>query len=65
MSFSAGWPARRPASRYRSMRGRNRWGSPPMMATIRGSPSRPARTKESGVPPTPTQMGSGFCSGRG
>jgi hypothetical protein len=33
--------------------------------TIRGSPSMPARTKDSGVPPTPTQIGSASCSGRG
>ena len=25
----------------------------------------PARIKELGVPPTPSQTGSGFCSGRG
>ena len=36
-----------------------------MIATISGSPSRPARTNDSGVPPTPTQIGSGSCSGRG
>lgn len=30
---------------------------PPMMATISGSPSVPARTNDAGVPPTPTQMG--------
>jgi hypothetical protein len=38
-------------------------GSPPIIATIRGSPSVPARTNDSGVPPTPTQIGRGFCSG--
>jgi hypothetical protein len=43
----------------------NRLGSPPIMATINGSPSVPARTNDSGVPPTPTQMGNGFWSGRG
>ena len=30
-----------------------------------GRPSVPARTNDSGVPPTPTQIGSGFWSGRG
>jgi len=40
-------------------------GFPPIMATINGSPSVPARTNDSGVPPTPTQMGNGFWSGRG
>lgn len=28
--------------------------------TIKGSPRVPERTKEAGVPPTPTQMGRGF-----
>src|SRR5580704_7755688 len=42
------------------MRGLKRLGSPPMIATMRGSPSMPARTKDSGVPPTPTHMGNGF-----
>ena len=35
-----------------------------MMATISGSPSSPARTNDCGVPPTPSQIGSGFCIGR-
>ncbi len=30
-----------------------------MIATMSGSPRVPARTKDSGVPPTPTQIGSG------
>ena len=30
---------RRPASRYKSIRGRNRFGSAPIIATIKGSPS--------------------------
>src|SRR2546426_565149 len=29
-----------------------------MIATINGSPSAPARTNDSGVPPTPSQIGS-------
>src|SRR5882762_11654802 len=33
------------------MSGRKRLGSPPMIATISGSPSIPARTKDSGVLP--------------
>ena len=36
-----------------------------MIATISGRPSSPARTNDSGVPPTPTQIGSGSCTGRG
>lgn len=40
-------------------------GWPPMMATMSGRPRTPARTKDSGVPPTPTQIGSGSWSGRG
>ena len=36
-----------------------------MIATISGRPSNPARAKDSGVPPTPTQIGSGSCTGRG
>ena len=31
-------------------------GSPPMMASISGKPYRAARTTDSGVPPTPTQV---------
>jgi hypothetical protein len=34
------------------------------MATINGKPSVPARTNDSGVPPTPSQMGSCACAGR-
>ena len=45
--------------------GRNRRGSPPMIATINGSPSAPARTNDCGVPPTPSQIGNGFCTGLG
>jgi hypothetical protein len=36
-----------------------------MIATISGSPSAPARANDCGVPPTPSQIGSGFCSGLG
>ena len=35
------------------------------VATINGSPSWPVRTNDCGVPPTPSQIGSGFCTGRG
>ena len=64
-SASGGCPACAPARRYRSTSGPNWRGSPPMIATISGSPSSPARAKDSGEPPTPTQIGSGSCSGRG
>ena len=36
-----------------------------MIASAIGSPSIPARTADSGVPPTAIQTGSGSCSGRG
>jgi hypothetical protein len=42
-----------------------RSGYPPMIAIIRGNPSAPARTNDSGVPPIPSQIGSVACSGRG
>ena len=42
------WPNRAAVSRYKSIRGRNRAGSPPMIATISGSPSAPARAKDFG-----------------
>ena len=44
---------------------RKRWGSPPMIATVSGNPSIPARTNEFGVPPTPNRIGSTGCTGRG
>jgi hypothetical protein len=44
----------------RSTRGRKRRVSPPMMAIISGRPSTPARMADSGDPPTPSQIGSGF-----
>src|SRR6059036_4327445 len=37
----------------------------PLMATIKGSPNMPARTNDSGVPPTPSHIGNGFCAGLG
>jgi hypothetical protein len=58
-------PARRAASRYRSTIGTNRSGAPPMIASAIGRPNVPARTTDCGVPPTATQTGSGFWSGRG
>src|SRR5260370_240773 len=47
------------------MSGRNLLGSPPMIATISGRPSIPARANDAGVPPTPIQMGTGFSIGPG
>jgi len=35
------------------------------VATMSGRPSSPARTNDAGVPPAPSQIGSGFCTGRG
>ena len=48
-----------------SISGRNRRVSPPMVATIRGLSSVLACANDSGVPPVPSQTGSGFCRGRG
>ncbi len=36
-----------------------------MMPSASGNPSEPARTADSGVPPTAIQTGSGSCNGRG
>ena len=36
-----------------------------MIASAIGRPSAPARTADSGVPPTATHTGSGFCTGGG
>jgi hypothetical protein len=36
-----------------------------MIAIVSGRPSTPARITDCGVPPTATQTGSGFCTGRG
>src|SRR5207253_2523369 len=47
------------------MSGRKLRVSPPMIATINGSPSKPARTNDCGVPPTPIHIGKGFCNGQG
>jgi len=33
----------------------------PMIATINGNPSAPARANDAGVPPTPTRWAVGFC----
>ena len=41
------------------------WSLAGVVATISGRPSMPARANDAGVPPTPTQIGSGSCSGRG
>ena len=35
------------------------------IATINGKPNIPARTNDWGVPPTPIQIGSFSCKGRG
>ena len=43
----------------------NRSGIPPMIASAIGRPSVPARTADSGAPPTATHTGSGSCTGRG
>ena len=53
------------ASRYRSVKGLKRAGSPPMMARVMGRPRVAARTTLSGVPPTAIQTGTGSCTGRG
>src|SRR6059036_2851082 len=37
----------------------------PLMVAIIGSPNMPARTNDSGVPPTPSHIGNGFCAGLG
>ena len=58
-------PARRAASRWSSAKTANRSGRPPMIAIAIGSPSVPARTADSGAPPTATQTGRGSWSGRG
>ena len=58
-------PNRSPVSRYRSTSERKRCVCPPMIATIKGSPSAPARAKDCGVPPTPSYIGNGSWSGRG
>ena len=36
--------------------------SPPITAIINGKPRVPARTKEAGVPPTPTHIGNLSCT---
>ena len=59
------WPARRAASRWISTSGAKRSGMPPMIASAIGRPSTPARTADGGLPPTATQTGSGFWTGRG
>ena len=59
------WPACRAASRWSSANGVNRSGMPPMIASAIGRPSVPARTADSGAPPTATHTGSGSCTGRG
>ncbi len=53
-------PASAPAALYKSISGLKRCVSPPIMATISGKPNSPARTNDSGVPPTPNQMGNFF-----
>ncbi len=65
VNWSGAKPAFSPACLYRSTNGRNRCVSPPITATISGSPSAPARINDPGVPPTPNQTGKGFCNGRG
>ena len=59
------WPAAAAARRKSCANGAKRSGSPPMMASAIGRPRVPARTADSGVPPTAIQIGSGSCSGRG
>ena len=65
LSGSRPWPAASAARRWNSANGANRSGSPPMIASAIGSPSVPARTADSGAPPTATHTGSGVCNGRG
>jgi hypothetical protein len=62
---SGGRPRSRPIRFIICANGASRSGMPPMIASAIGRPSRPARTADSGAPPTAIQTGAGCCSGRG
>ena len=64
-SLAESCPASSAASRYKVTNGLNRSAVPPMIANDMGSPRRPARTTEAGVPPVAIHTGIGSWTGRG